>query len=47
VDATFVDAPRQRNSRDENKTIKEGEIPTEWKKPENVHKLEQKDTDAR
>ena len=24
VDATFVDAPRQRNSRDENKTIKEG-----------------------
>ena len=32
---------------DENKTIKEGEIPTEWEKPENVHKLEQKDTDAR
>lgn len=29
VDATFVDAPRQRNSRDENKKIKNGEIPEE------------------
>ena len=26
VDATFVDVPRQRNSREENKKIKEGEI---------------------
>lgn len=32
VDATFVDAPRQRNSRDENKKIKNGEIPEEWEK---------------
>ena len=47
VDATFVDAPRQRNSRDENKKIKKGEIPEEWQKPENAHKLAQKDTDAR
>ncbi len=31
VDATFVDAPRQRNSRDQNKTIKEGNVPEEWK----------------
>ena len=30
VDATFVDAPRQRNSRDENKKIKNGEIPEDW-----------------
>ena len=30
VDATFVDAPRQRNSRDENAKIKNGEIPEEW-----------------
>ena len=29
VDATFVDAPRQRNSRNENKKIKNGEIPEE------------------
>jgi IS5 family transposase len=47
VDATFVEAPRQRNSRDENKQIKEGKIPEEWEKPENTHKLRQKDVDAR
>lgn len=47
VDATFVDAPRQRNSRDENKKIKDGEVPEDWKKPENTPKLAQKDTDAR
>jgi len=47
VDATFVDVPRQRNSREENKTIKEGNVPEEWQTPENVNKLEQKDTDAR
>lgn len=47
IDATFVDAPKQRNSRDENKKIKDGEIPEEWQKPENAHKLAQKDTDAR
>jgi IS5 family transposase len=47
VDATFVDVPKQRNSREENKTIKSGEVPEEWEKPENANKLEQKDTDAR
>lgn len=47
IDATFVDVPRQRNSREENKKIKEGEIPEEWNKPENAAKLAQKDTDAR
>ena len=43
---TIVDAPRQRNSRDENKKIKNGEIPEEWEKPENKSKLAQKDIDA-
>jgi transposase len=47
IDATFVDAPKQRNSREENKTIKGGETPEDWKKPENANKLAQKDTDAR
>ena len=47
IDATFVEVPRQRNSRDENKTIKEGKIPDEWKKPENANKLEQKDVEAK
>ena len=45
VDATFVDAPRQHNNRDENKQIKNGETPEEWKN--NPQKLAQKDTDAR
>lgn len=47
VDATFVDVPRQRNRREENQKIKNGEIPDDWEKPENAHKLAQKDTDAR
>src|SRR5208282_489693 len=45
VDASFVDVPRQRNNRDDNKKIKEGEIPEDWKN--NPHKLSHKDTDAR
>jgi IS5 family transposase len=46
VDASFVEAPRQRNTREENKHIKEtGTAPEKWKgKP---HKFCQKDIDAR
>ena len=47
VDATFVDAPRQRNTREENKTIKEGGVPEEWQTEEMCHKLAPKGTDAR
>jgi len=47
VDASFVDAPKQRNTREENKTIKEGNIPDGWQDPENANFFEQKDTDAR
>ena len=45
VDASFVKVPRQRNTREENKHIKEtGTVPHEWKvKP---HKLAQKDHDC-
>jgi len=45
IDATFVTVPRQRNTRDENKIIKEGAVPIEW--GHNPHKLAQKDTEAR
>lgn len=46
VDASFVEAPRQRNTREENKHIKEtGTAPESW--VEKPHKLSQKDTDAR
>ena len=44
VDASIVEVPVQRNNRDENKGIKEGQVPEEWK--ENENKLRQKDTDA-
>jgi IS5 family transposase len=47
VDASFVEVPRQRNSREENKTIKEDNIPEEWQTAENANMLRQKDTDAR
>ena len=47
VDATFVEAPRQRNTREENRQLKEGKTPEGWDKPENVSKVRQKDTDAR
>jgi IS5 family transposase len=47
IDASFFDKPRQRNTKEENDTIKDGKIPEEWKKPENEAKLRQKDTDAR
>jgi len=47
VDATFVDAPRQRNSREENEQIKNGKIPDEWNKPGMENKRRQKDVDAR
>jgi len=45
IDATIVPVPIQRNSREENKSIKEGEIPADWLN--NPNKLAQKDTDAR
>jgi transposase, IS5 family len=45
VDASFVEVPRQRNNRDENKQIKNGETPPGWKG--NSNKMCQKDIDAR
>jgi IS5 family transposase len=43
VDASIVSVPKQRNSREENKRIKKGQIPEDW----NQAKRRQKDTDAR
>jgi IS5 family transposase len=44
IDASIVQVPRQRNTREENKQVREGDIPEEWKN--NPNKLEQKDLDA-
>ena len=43
IDASIVEAPRQRNSREENRQIKAGQIPESWSE----QKKRQKDTDAR
>jgi IS5 family transposase len=43
IDASIVEAPRQRNSREENRQIKEGQAPEGWSE----QKKRQKDTDAR
>ena len=45
IDASIVEAPIQRNSREENQQINEGKIPDAWK--ENSNKLCQKDVDAK
>lgn len=43
VDASIVKAPKQRNSREDNKRIKEGHVPEDWSDA----KKRQKDTEAR
>jgi len=45
IDASFVEVPKQRNNREENKQIKEGIIPERIES--NAHVKSQKDTDAR
>ncbi len=45
VDASFVEAPRQRNTREENEMVKDGAVPKQWTK--NPAKRRQKDIDAR
>jgi IS5 family transposase len=47
IDATFLEAPRQRNSREENARIKAGEEPEGWDAPARAPMRRQKDTDAR
>ena len=43
VDASIVEVPIQRNSRKENKELKEGNVPEGWED----NKFRQKDTDAK
>ena len=45
VDASFVEVPRQRNNKEENKLVKKGEVPEQWR--DRPAKLRQKDLDAR
>jgi len=43
IDASIVQTPKQRNRRDENKSIKDGNVPDDW----SDNKKRQKDTEAR
>ena len=43
VDASFVEVPRQRNTREENAALKEGQTPEDWSAKKRAHK----DVDAR
>lgn len=43
IDATIVEVPKQRNSREENAQIKLGKVPVDWDEDKSCHK----DTDAR
>jgi len=45
IDATIVSAPKQRNTREENETVKAGKTPEDWEKQ--PAKNAQKDKDAR
>ena len=46
VDASFVEAPRRKNTKEQREKLKEGEIPEEWADPAHPQKLMQRDTDA-
>ena len=46
VDATFMEAPKRRNTKEQREALKDGEIPGEWDDPEHPQKLMQRDTDA-
>ena len=45
ADASFVEVPRQRNTSDDNETIKQGKVPEGWEK--HPKRLAHKDLDAR
>ena len=45
IDASFIEAPRNRNTREENRKIKQGQGGSLWK--DNPHKKSHKDIDAR
>lgn len=46
VDATFIEAPKRKNTKKQREQLKNGEIPEEWDDKEHPQKLMQRDTDA-
>ena len=46
VDASFIEAPKRKNTKEQREKLKDGEMPEEWDDPEHPQKLIQRDTDA-
>jgi len=46
VDASFIEAPARKNTKEQREKLKEGEVPEEWGDAEHPQKLLQRDTDA-
>jgi IS5 family transposase len=46
VDASFIEAPKRKNTKEQRDALKRGEIPEEWNAPEHPQKLLQRDIDA-
>ncbi len=46
VDASFVEAPKRKNTKEQREMLKNGEIPEEWADPAHPQKLMQRDIDA-
>lgn len=46
VDASFIEAPKRKNTHKQREQVKQGEMPEEWADEEHPQKLLQRDTDA-
>ena len=46
VDASFIEAPKRKNTKEQREMLKNGIIPEEWSDEEHPQKLMQRDTDA-
>jgi IS5 family transposase len=46
VDASFIEAPKRKNTKEQREALKKGEIPEEWDDPEHPQRIKQRDTEA-
>jgi IS5 family transposase len=46
VDASFIEAPKRKNTKEQREALKHGEAPEEWADPDHPQKWMQRDTDA-
>ena len=46
VDASFIEAPKRKNTKEQRESLKNGEVPKEWIDDEHPQKLMQRDVDA-